>query len=90
MIVMLSEVLVLGEEIVQHPQCRFQIVVDNVLRSGLWLGQAAILHQLKGQSHVGDLFVKCLERIQNPKLNPLLCFNQFTCGVKWNSYNGTK
>ncbi len=53
--------LVLGEEVVQHPECGLEVKIDNVLGSGLGLGQTGVLHQLKGQGHVGNLFFKRLQ-----------------------------
>ena len=56
----LAEMLVLGEQIVEHPQSGLQVQVDNVLRSGFRLRQTSIHHQLKSQADVGNFFVKGL------------------------------
>ena len=56
----LAEVLVLGEQVVQHPQGGLQVEVDDVLRSRFGLRQASIHHQLKSQADVGNFFVKGL------------------------------
>jgi len=56
----LAEMLVLGEEVVEHPQRRLQVQVDNVFGSGLRLGKSTIHHQLKSETHVCHFFIERL------------------------------
>ncbi len=60
-LLVLSQMLVLGKEIVQNSQGRFQIIVGNVFWSCFGLRKAGILHQFKGQADICDLFVKGLK-----------------------------
>ena len=57
----LAEVLVLCEEVVEHPERGLEVEVDDVLRPRLGLGEAGVLHQVEGQPDVRDLL---LERLQ--------------------------
>jgi hypothetical protein len=56
------EVLVLGEQVVEDTQGRLEVQVDDVFGPGLWLRQARVLHQLKGQGHIRHLLGKGLKK----------------------------
>ena len=52
------EVFVFREEVVENPESGLKVEVDDVLRPGLGLGQPRVLHEVKGQAHVGSLLVE--------------------------------
>ncbi len=56
----LAEMLVLGEQVVEHPERGLEVVVDDVLRPGLGLRQSGVLHQIEGQAHVGNALLEGL------------------------------
>jgi len=59
-VIRLAEVLVLGEQVVQNSQRRFQVQIHDILRSCLWLWQASIHHQLESETNIGHFLVKGL------------------------------
>ena len=60
----LAEMFVFGEEIIEDPQGWLEVKVDNVFRPRFGLGKSGILHQLKGQGHISDLFLESLKEIK--------------------------
>ena len=53
---------VFSEEIVEDSESGLEIQIDNVLRSGLGLGQSSIHHQLKSQTDIGNFLIKRLKK----------------------------
>ena len=60
-LVSLTEMLVFCEEVVEDPKSGLEIQVDDILGPCLGLRQTPIHHQLKGQTNVGNFFVKRLK-----------------------------
>ena len=59
--VILAEMLILREQVVEHPESGLQVQVDNVLGSGLRFRKPRVLHQVEGKANIGHTLLKRLK-----------------------------
>ena len=59
--IILAEMLILREQVVEHPESGLQVQVDNVLGSVLRLRKPRVLHQVKCKTNIGYTFLKRLK-----------------------------